>query len=691
MFDTVEEIKTAISKREGDMNELHQRMDDDFDLLTLEEFEPVAGYEKYTSASPRNFFDKVVDGLNRAVLDLRIRLPEDAKNKEKKSAILGEQYLLGALGNIDRTLRMRGEKPLRQALSFLMGARGWILLRALVYVPKGEKETVFDVQPWDARHATWQEGATGLVWAAFKRNLSATQIKDEYDIDIGKAGEGEVIDFFDRDRNSIIVQDEFFKEPTDHKIGHVPVFVGAAGSMPSMQPGLNASGSSTISGSLLKHRGDSVWHSSRGQYKPWNKYVSGLMDTAKKSLVGSLIHASKDGKKKLQGDPHESFMVIPIAHGKESIEPLLAPTAPPEVAALLRVIGANIQQSTLPDPLSFGGTEAPESGRALSIRIEATRSVFNPYTSLLGDAYTWLAEELLAQFAQKGLNTADLKGFNRDNEFFRVQIKPKDIDEGWFVMATVEPRLPRDEELEVQMAIAATSSRGDEQPLMSKHTAREAVLKMRDPFAEEDRILSEKGMSLPPIVVRRMAAALKRRGRPDLADEVMALLEQEQGTQATSQQLPPEVLESVVQILVQTGNQQVAESLLQALGVQTEGTTAPPASQGAPPMAAGIPPKNEGVPPESQGIPTEVIQLLQEIVKVLTSAGRGELAREFVGILEAGQPPEPTMVEDIIDVLITQGREDLAQALLQLLGVNQVPEQGVTQEVSRAEALPPKE
>ncbi|MAH48316.1 hypothetical protein CMI37_21000 [Candidatus Pacearchaeota archaeon] len=670
MFDTVGDIKKAVKRREGDLEDLRRRMDDDFDLWSLKEYEPASkAYEAYTTSSPKNFFNKVVDGLNRAILTITIELPEDATDEQREAAEIGELYVHGGLGAIDRTLRNRGEPPLRQSASFLMGVRGWCCFRALVYVPEGEEDTVFDVAPWDMRHVTWEQGPRGLIWAAYKRKVDNSQIQDEYGLDMGRNGETWVIDFWDGKKNCVIVRDDFAKPPKEHKIGHVPVWLGAVGAMPTMQAGTDADSTSSGSqtGSLMKYRGQSAFDASRGIYKPWNKYVAGLMDMHKKAQVGSLFHKSKGAKAKIVGDPHESFRIIP-GDLNETLEPLASATAPPETGPLLKIIGEDLDQASLPNPLAFGGTNAPESGRALAIRIDATRSVFNPFTGMLSEAYTWLVEELLGQFANKGLKPADMFGFRpqeslkEDQEpFFRVTVKPEDIDPGWFVLATVEPRLPRDEENEIIMAIQATAKKPGEQPLMSKRSARGDILHVRNPDAEERRILIEEGESHPVIQARRIAKSLIDVGKHELAAEVLGALESPQGQGPGradgASQIPEDLLRRVVETLVQGGNPEVAQQLVQAI----EGGPPPPAEEGP------APPEQESA--AQQGLPAETIQLIRELAQALVEAGEQELAVTFVEALESGEPISGQLVEQIVQVLITAGREDLAERLMELLGV----------------------
>jgi hypothetical protein len=689
-FNTVDDIKAAIDRVEQDMAQLVTRWDEDFDLLTLVEYDAKKGYESYTSPAPKNYFKKILDGLNRAAVTIQIKLPEDTSEEDRRNASTGELFLHGGLNAADRRL-IKSDKPtLRRGIGFNMCLRGWFAVRALVYVPKGHDETVFDIMPWDPMHVTWEHGSEGLLWAAHKRMVTKAQALAEYGVESTKA-DVEVIDFWDVDNNSIIIGSEFNKEPEPHNIGHVPVLIGAVGSMPTMQPGRFATNTTLdASSSLLEFRGESVWDSARNIYGPMNKYVSQVMDMAKKSVVGSLLHFTKDGKGRIEGDPHETFQIIPMKIG-ESLEPLRAPEAPPEVAALLRIIGADVQQSTLPDPLAFGGTEAPESGRALAIRLEATRSQFNPYTEALATVYTWVCEEMLSQFSGKGAKPTVMRGFNVDNEFFQVTVKPSEVKKDWFVSVRVEPRLPRDEEIEIATASAATARPSpDEQPLLSKRTAREDILRLRDPDAEEGRILAEMGLSMPPIVAARIAAALKRQGEDELAAQITALADQGRNGQTPGPPTPgqptpgqpspeiPMLVEALVRAFTDAGFPQIAEALVGVLqgaptgnGAQPAGPaqTAQPIPPPGPPVQTPGPPTPPTGPPGTS--PPDLITVLQAIQSALAESGASEIAEitELIRLAEGGQAPPPDMVESVVSQLVSIGGQGMARALLEALGV----------------------
>ena len=622
-FDTIEDIKKAVEQKEADLEDLRVRMNEDFDLLTLQEYVARKGYESYTSSAPKNFFDKVTDGLNRATVTIQIKLPEKATKKAKQAASDGELFLFGALASIDRQRIAAGEPPLREEMGFFIDLRGWYAVRLLVFVPKGEKAVRFDAQPWDPIHVTWERGRDGLIWAAYKTNVTAAQAEDEYGITI--AGKEAIkIDFFDKKKNAVIIGNEWAKEPEDHDIDHVPVHIGAVGSMPSLQPSSTTiTGSADPTASLIQYRGDSVWSASRNLYKPHNKYVSSLMDTQRRATVGSLVHASPGGTKKLKGDPYRNFQIIPTDSATgESIKSLELPVAPPETAAILGLINADIQQSTLPYPLAYGGTTEAMSGVALSKLEDATRSVYSPRTGAMARTYSWLCEELLIQFSKKIDRPSTLRGFKPDDEvFFEVTAKPDKIDPDWFVSISVEPRMPRDKEAEIAMALAATSRRGpDDIPLMSKETARETILRLRDPHSEESRALVEMGKSLPAVMAAEIGAALQRNGEPELAKRVL---------EATA-----------------------------------GGGQPPPAAGAAPPATVDQPPAPDGAPPEQ----SPVDQVFAKVVEVLNRAGRAEMAQQFMAAATSGQLTQE-ILQPVVQVLMQMGEQQLVGALFEILGI----------------------
>ena len=573
MFDTVDQIKKVVADSEGDQEALRVRFDEHFKYAVGEDYETPKGYEQYTSTSPQTFLEKITDGLNRAELSLQIKLPEDASERTRRQASVAELFLFGALTDIDRNLARKGEKSLREGLGYYITVRGWYTLKCVVYVRNDE--TFFDVEPWDPMHVTYDYDSYGLLWIARSRMATKAQIKSEYDIDI-RAKNAKIIDFWDKERNSVVVGSAFGKEPEAHDRPEIPILHGSVGPMPTIEDKDHMP--------TLEYRGHSVYNSAIHTFEPFNRFVSELMDIHKKSIVGSIKHYSKGGQKKLAGDPHAEYMEIQLDTSlDEDVRLLELPLVPAVTAALLGILDTERQQSMLPYPLAYGGTQEPLSGRAIDRLADAQRSVYSPRTGAESICYTWLAEQLLGQFATKG-KERNFQGY-RQGRYFEVKVKPKQVGKGWYINAEVKPRLPRDLEGDIQTAVIATSDDGRSGPLMSKQTAREEIIQMRDPDAENDRVLQEKGMNLPPIQIRQVAKALTDAGSPEIAQEVMALLEPSPaGPNAAgggpggpggpggaggppAANIPPEMIQAIAQVFIDAGQQELGVAVLEALGV----------------------------------------------------------------------------------------------------------------------------
>jgi hypothetical protein len=626
IFDSPEAVVKAVGQRNEDMELLRTRFETDYNLLKLTPYTaPDSGYEEYTSPRPRNYFDKVLDGLNRAELQIAIKLAEDVKKEEEDAASIGELFLFGALNDIDRQLRNKGEPSLRKSLGWHIAARGWETMRCLVYVPEGEEEVVFDVMPWDPLHTTWENGSRGLVWAAYTRWATAAEVKDEYDIEVS-AKLTRIIDVWDRDDNAVVVGNEWGKEPKGHQIGHVPVHISAVGSMPTINRDQTLTQeSSLMQDSTMEDRGDSVFTAARKVYEARNKHVSQLMDMHQRAVLGSLKVYSKDGKKGVPTGIHRIWQAIKLNRGnEEEVEPFLMPDPPVSTGPLMSILDQDLEMSTLPYPLSYGGTQDPMSGRALAMLTDATKSNYNPRTEALANGYTWLCEELLTQFADRIKKPATMRGFKGFEEgasYFSQQIEPSQIDKGWFISVQVEPRLPRDQESEILMAIQATTARPGQEALLSMQTAREDILKLRDPHAESQKTLAEMGTAHPKVIEARIVAALRERGEDDAAD------------------------------------------VIEGMGQQPAGPA--PGPEGVP----GAPPSPNGrtqIPPEAQ-------QLIRVILKVLEEAGRDDLAAKFVNAVESREAPEPEDAQQIYQILIQAG-EDQAAAAFEFAVVPQGPQ-----------------
>ena len=636
-FDNVADIQAAIKSQEEIFSDSRGLMEDDFDMIFGESsgFTPKGTeYHEFIDPAPHNFFNKVMDGNNRALIRIAIKVPEDATDKEKAAASDGELFIFGALHQIDRRLLKRQQKPLREGLSWFGSARGWEAMRLIVHVPDGEKDVAFDCVPWDLLHTTWESAADGLVWAAYKRWITKTQAKAEYGDEIGdeipEKGT-QAIDFWDREGNSVIVGDKFIKANVPHGLDHVPVFINSVGSMPTVLSRDAENGSD--SGNTLKFQGQSVLAAWRDIIGPHNEEVSFYQDVASDARDAPLVYETETGTKGLEDTPYGSFKVIRLKSG-EVLKPIELPKTPPESAVVLDVIQRGRLEAALPQPISHGGSNAPESGIALAIRIDQTRSVYTPGTEILARAYQWLCEELIIQTKIKaGKKRMRLAGFDSQDEFFRITMTPGKLDPTWFFDVRVEPRLPRDETEEANRFMLLTAPTDGGEAGLSYDTAREEILKLRNPAAEAAKVLRESMERLPPIQATRLAKAAQEGGGDEEAQVVLDWGVQERWLPQPRPEAPED------------GDQ--------------------PAATGDGPAATG------GDPAQDQQI-QQLVDVLDQIAQALQQAGMqegrvGQLLQPFADWLQGGQPPAPEAIQQLIDVLQQIGADELAQTLIQLL------------------------
>ena len=503
-------VKLLDNQEKNVLGELYSRMERHYDLYSGKRYRGKKGYKSYTSPAPRNHFDKIGDGLIRSEMNIQIETTPNPSDDEKEQASLGEDYLFGALGVIDRNQRARNEPPLKESMIWYEDCRGWIASSCLVYIDKDDT-LQFDVRAWDLMHTRWDQSYDGLLWAAYEYPITKGEALDRYGKKIaGTIDEGQekdyttIIDFFDRTNHCQILRStkKFLKRPTPHYLNRVPVFIGSVGNMPHV---FKNNWEST-----LVDRGDSVFTTLEYNNDAINEVISLVWDLCEKERAGSLLHYSKGGRKTIKGDPHQNFQEIPLdTNLDEDIKPLPRNQMPIEASFLIQEMSKDKEESRFPAPIGFGIDPARHSGTAISQLQEGMRSHFSPRSQLLETYYEWLCEELLAQFADKGVDEVTFQGYNRKGEFFKRSIAPEAIDPNWFVKVTIAPRMPRDTEAEIGMAIAARQPGGmDGSPLLDDFTILNNLLKTQAPERIQDRKEGQFMDNLPIVRIKKLADRL---------------------------------------------------------------------------------------------------------------------------------------------------------------------------------------
>ena len=497
----IPDIKKAVKESQGRLRELRVRFESDYGLRRLEKYDRGKGYESITRNDPRTLADKITSLLASAKRIIRIPLELDSE-EERKAKSSAERFIYGTFNLIDSRFEAFVQPSLQDQLAFFASIRGWFAIRA--YIRKGKDgEVIPDVAVWDILNTDWDIGSKGLSWVCHQRKATASQIKAEYNVDIrGKSDT--VYDFWDDEIYLAFVGDEFVIKPTEHKLGHIPVLVAQVGSVPFIQ-------SEKFADKTLTDVGESIFAANRGIYQHLNEIISDYKTIISQGVHNPYVIESEGGKKTLESSPFYKGAEVKIDTKKgEKIYPLFQPVMPKDA----QVLWASFSEMTTLgglSPLAFGLIERDLAGYAINLLHHASEAILLAPRRAMEKGEEWLARELLTQYSGSKFGKLKLHGRDGTNEAFDIELKPKDIKGDWFPEVELKASLPEDEAARWAMMQIAIQNE-----IYSTQTAMDRM-GVQDTDAEDQKIMRKKAMSMPPILLRSMAAAFKSEGRPDLA------------------------------------------------------------------------------------------------------------------------------------------------------------------------------
>jgi hypothetical protein len=516
VFKEIGEIKTAITKFQNTRSALRTRWDKDYDLWRMKPYNAGKGYYSYTTNSPRVLADKVIAMICQA--NLLVRIPTDkllGKDREIASNI--ERFLYGCLNVNDERLMRLNQPILRDSLAWLATLRGGFAVR--VFVKKGSKgETIPEIVPWDLYNTAYGIGADGAIWAAHTRKATQASIRDEYpDLkEFGKDDVVDVIDYWDKTNNGVIVGNAWAKELEPHELDYCPVFVVFVGAAPSVI--------SDIYEDTEAERLQTVYSANRLLYPSISKTLSDLQTIVRRGVKTPLMYKSADGKKTLDTDIYqvEKGAVIPLAND-EDIRPIIQETMPRDAGALLQLLEGESQRGGLP-ATTYGELGFRLSGFAINQLQGSIITVVSPFIQAIGQrGYKLISDALMNQFASGGFEPIEVMGRTSRDEVFgypvKQRIKASDLKADWRPEIDLVPTLPKDDAQRYQLANIA---RMGEPPLLSMDTIRDEILNIQDPDLEREKIEEEWGAVIPLIRLQNTFQSCIARGRLDKAALVMA-------------------------------------------------------------------------------------------------------------------------------------------------------------------------
>ena len=508
---TPEEI-TALVDNHYDLTEpMRTRMDDDHKLYRLDEFDAGEGYQSYTSNEPQVYADKLISWMTSA--EMVIRIPYGNSEREMRANNDSkEKFLIGILKAADERLMNRLQPTVRQQLAWYITIRGWYAGRALL-VKDDEGETYVDIQPFDPMHTYWGEGNNGLTWACYKSKKTPAEIDAAYGIQITEDSEDnepiDVYDFYDREDNIVVTDEEVLKSRTTHGHNGVPVFIGPVGANPMIQAISDTGNNDTI-----EDYGESCFKSSRDIFGKHNFMMSVMLELTARSRRQGLKVKSRDGTKTLEEDPFKEGSEIALGQG-EDVEPLGLLEMAKESGAFMGIVSGEMQRGGLPHSV-YGELEFQLSGFAINTLRQGVETILVPRLNALERAYMRITKMLSDQYITGSFNTVEVSGQDRNRMYFSEEISTDTIKNAGDPEVEFIGQLPQDDMTRMSMAQMA---REGPTPLLSDTFIRDHVLGLQSADQMEDAINTQMAETvLPEAQLWTLLQSSIRQGREDLAN-----------------------------------------------------------------------------------------------------------------------------------------------------------------------------
>ena len=500
------------------------RMQSDYDLYTLTDYDAGDGYESYTSNEPRTYADKIVSWLASAELTIRIPNIEEARGQREVNDAK-EKFLIGVIRAADERLRRRLQPSVREQLAWFISLRGWYAGRALLHTDSKDR-TQIDITPWDIMHTYWGEGEEGLAWACYKIQKTKDEILQQYGIDLVEQDNEipvDIYDFYDEEHNIVTTGTTILKTATPHGADRVPVFIGMVGPQPLIQNIDDKTRKDTIA-----EYGESVYSGNRNLYDNHNFIMSVMMEMVSRSRKQGIKIISRDGQKTLDEDPYKAGAEVALGQG-EDIQPLGLMEVARETGAFMGLVSSELQRGSIPHSV-YGDLQFQLSGFAINTLRQGIDTILSPRVTAMEDAYTQITMLICDQYGTGNYDPVSVSGRDRNRVYFSEVVDPESIHTAGMPEIRIVSQLPEDDMSRMSMAQMA---REGPSPLLSDNFVRDKILGLQDADSIEDAIKEQMAERiLPEASLWTILSATENRGRPDLAQfyygELMHLLQQKQ-------------------------------------------------------------------------------------------------------------------------------------------------------------------
>ena len=288
------DYKKMVKEQEGINSSLIERQKNDEDLLYLFDYvmrdtnrRRVPDIVNVTLNRPAVFAANTVSALG-TTSEQRVVESED-KNID---ATYIEDFQKAAFGAANDRLRRQGRPQLNPFFDTQLCIRGRASARCTFQMVDGV--LIPEIVPWDARadHTTYELGANGLKWAAYKTRRHKDKIEALYGEELDKlrmsitGKESEVLDVWHTEGNEVWVDGKKILEQ-EHDWGFTPVVV---------QTVLLGYGGILLTEDWIKNEGESIFFMIRGVIPELNRLASIVQTLNLKAVKPPIQERAKEGR-----------------------------------------------------------------------------------------------------------------------------------------------------------------------------------------------------------------------------------------------------------------------------------------------------------------------------------------------------------------------------------------------------------
>lgn len=664
------EISSRIHQKFQDLSVVHDRMDADYSLYTLDRWQPdladaLSPEDIYTTNEPRVLAEKIISFIT--ATELVVRVPNDEAQERQESANdLAEHLAIGMLNNVERRHRRFGYPPIVDALAFFTVVRGRFAAARAVLRKRPNGDTFEDILPLDPRHLFVQPGIEEPLWAAHRLRRTVAEIREEFPHFSFESGSGfgddegvDVYEYFSREQNpefDITSQDPFQRHPFMYVAGTIiddqwarsphnlhmlsfPIVVSPVGPQPALAP-------TETEGSPDVHFGESVFAENRGVWDRLNRATSYVLDLTGKASDPRKKVFSLDGTKSLDDGANDKGAEINLSTAnQEDVQSFPEADINAAAALLIRQLQKDSIAGGLP-PQAFGLLDKPLSSVALRQLGNNLEHRVLPRIRAVARCIEGCLENLVAQYETGGFNPISVSGRRFDNHRFANRlISPEDIAGHDPIEVTMSLALPEDEVTRWTVAQMAMQPTLNGEPLASLEWVRERVLKIQSHRQVQAQNREAQAFSQDPLAqaMGLFLAAIKD-GDHALAAiwfdrlQVLHLQRQVEG-QSAVRQLIADRSENIGQNTPESGLPPLSSLLNDAIG--RESTAGVGNTMFSPNPVNEVPRHNHALNPANGAIPFAQAAGVgsEPDPVVMDAAGNGERSTEPIGLVGANGEP----------------------------------------------------